>query len=127
MVENFIEKLLFACRWLLAPVYLGLSLALIAQPIDFLGIKLSGNSRRDDFSALEAKLGAGKVAQFRAAADQGPDALILLFTASGVVVDQHNRADALAIADAYIRYVEIEAVAHHTGKLGKTDATDKKG
>lgn len=99
--------------------------------IDFLGIELSGNSRREDFSALEAKLGAGKVAQFRAAAGHGPDALLLLFTAGGVVVDQHNRAAALAIADAYIRYVEIEGVAHHTGALGKShhdgDPVDKKG
>jgi uncharacterized protein (TIGR00645 family) len=35
MVENFVEKLLFACRWLLAPVYLGLSLALIALGVKF--------------------------------------------------------------------------------------------
>lgn len=34
MLEKTIEKLLFASRWILAPVYLGLSLALI-----FLGIK----------------------------------------------------------------------------------------
>ena len=30
MFERYFEKLLFAARWLLAPVYLGLSLALIA-------------------------------------------------------------------------------------------------
>jgi len=30
MLERNIEKLLFACRWLLAPMYLGLSLALLA-------------------------------------------------------------------------------------------------
>jgi uncharacterized protein (TIGR00645 family) len=35
MVERFIEKLLFACRWLLAPLYLGLSLALIALGVKF--------------------------------------------------------------------------------------------
>jgi len=35
MIERSIEKLLFACRWLLAPLYLGLSLALIALGIKF--------------------------------------------------------------------------------------------
>src|SRR5262245_6174611 len=35
MLERFIEKLLFACRWLLAPLYLGLSLGLIALGVKF--------------------------------------------------------------------------------------------
>jgi uncharacterized protein (TIGR00645 family) len=35
MVENWIERLLFASRWLLAPVYLGMSLALVALGIRF--------------------------------------------------------------------------------------------
>lgn len=35
MLERSIETLLFACRWLLAPVYLGLSLALIALGAKF--------------------------------------------------------------------------------------------
>jgi uncharacterized protein (TIGR00645 family) len=34
-VEQFIEKTLFASRWLLAPLYLGLSLALVALGIKF--------------------------------------------------------------------------------------------
>jgi uncharacterized protein (TIGR00645 family) len=35
MLERTVEKLLFACRWLLAPLYLGLSLALVALTIKF--------------------------------------------------------------------------------------------
>jgi uncharacterized protein (TIGR00645 family) len=35
MLEHLIEKLLFACRWLLAPLYLGLSLALVALGMKF--------------------------------------------------------------------------------------------
>jgi uncharacterized protein (TIGR00645 family) len=35
MLERSVEKLLFACRWLLAPMYLGLSLALLALGIKF--------------------------------------------------------------------------------------------
>ncbi len=35
MIENAIERLLFASRWLLAPVYLGLSLALVALGVRF--------------------------------------------------------------------------------------------
>ncbi|MCC7198415.1 MAG: TIGR00645 family protein [Gammaproteobacteria bacterium] len=34
-MERFIEKLLFASRWLLAPVYIGLSLGLIALGLKF--------------------------------------------------------------------------------------------
>jgi uncharacterized protein (TIGR00645 family) len=35
MIEKTIERLLFASRWLLAPLYLGLSLALIALGVKF--------------------------------------------------------------------------------------------
>ena len=35
MLERQLERLLFACRWLLAPLYLGLSLALIVRGIKF--------------------------------------------------------------------------------------------
>ncbi len=35
MIERAIERLLFACRWLLAPLYVGLSLALIALGVKF--------------------------------------------------------------------------------------------
>jgi len=35
MIERTLERLLFACRWLLAPLYLGLSLALIVLGIKF--------------------------------------------------------------------------------------------
>ena len=35
MLERNIEKLLFACRWLLAPMYLGLALALLALGVKF--------------------------------------------------------------------------------------------
>lgn len=35
MIERTIEKLLFASRWILAPVYLGLSVAMVALGIKF--------------------------------------------------------------------------------------------
>ncbi len=35
MIERVFERLLFACRWLLAPLYLGLSLALVALAFKF--------------------------------------------------------------------------------------------
>jgi uncharacterized protein (TIGR00645 family) len=35
MIERFIEKLLFSSRWLLAPLYVGLSLALLALGVKF--------------------------------------------------------------------------------------------
>lgn len=35
MIEKFIERMLFASRWILAPVYLGLSIALLALAVKF--------------------------------------------------------------------------------------------
>ena len=35
MIERTIERLLFASRWLLAPIYLGLSLALVTLCVKF--------------------------------------------------------------------------------------------
>ncbi len=35
MLEIFIERLIYSCRWLLAPIYLGMSIALIALAIKF--------------------------------------------------------------------------------------------
>jgi uncharacterized protein (TIGR00645 family) len=35
MLERTVERLLFACRWLLAPMYLGLALALLALGVKF--------------------------------------------------------------------------------------------
>jgi uncharacterized protein (TIGR00645 family) len=35
MIERWVETILFACRWLLAPLYVGLSLALIALGAKF--------------------------------------------------------------------------------------------
>ena len=35
MIENTIERLLYASRWLLAPIYLGMSLALVALAVKF--------------------------------------------------------------------------------------------
>jgi len=35
MLERNVERLLFACRWLLAPIYLGLSLGLIVLGVKF--------------------------------------------------------------------------------------------
>lgn len=35
MIEKILEKLIYSARWLLAPIYLGLSLALIALNIKF--------------------------------------------------------------------------------------------
>ena len=35
MIESFIERLIYSARWILAPIYLGLSLALMALGIKF--------------------------------------------------------------------------------------------
>jgi uncharacterized protein (TIGR00645 family) len=35
MIESFVERLIYSARWILAPIYLGLSLALLALGIKF--------------------------------------------------------------------------------------------
>ncbi len=52
-MERFLENVMYASRWLLAPVYFGLSLALIA-----LALKFSRNSTRsaERFCLAEADL-----------------------------------------------------------------------
>ena len=35
MIERFIERLLYGSRWLLAPIYLGLALGLVALAVKF--------------------------------------------------------------------------------------------
>jgi uncharacterized protein (TIGR00645 family) len=35
MIEKFVERMLYASRWLLAPIYLGLALALLALGVKF--------------------------------------------------------------------------------------------
>jgi uncharacterized protein (TIGR00645 family) len=54
MLERFLEQLLFAMRWLLAPLYLGLSLALIALGVKFFQEAL--HLLAQIFSATEADL-----------------------------------------------------------------------
>jgi uncharacterized protein (TIGR00645 family) len=54
MIERTIERLLFASRWLLAPVYLGLSLALIALGVKF--FQEAGHVLASVLTATEADL-----------------------------------------------------------------------
>ena len=35
MIERIIERSIYACRWLLAPIYLGMSIALMALTVKF--------------------------------------------------------------------------------------------
>ena len=46
MLESTVERLLFACRWLLAPIYLGLSLGLVALGVKFFQEALHPYSRK---------------------------------------------------------------------------------
>ena len=53
-MEKLIERVLFASRWLLAPIYLGLSLSLVVLVIKFFA-ELS-HSLLNVFSASEAEV-----------------------------------------------------------------------
>jgi len=54
MLARGVEKLLFACRWLLAPMYLGLALALLALALKF--FQEAGHALAHLFSFAETDL-----------------------------------------------------------------------
>src|ERR671914_457943 len=58
-MEKMIEKLLFASRWILAPVYLGMSLALVALDIKFVMELFSGYE--NFVSALDVDQGSERL------------------------------------------------------------------
>src|SRR5882762_10505108 len=70
MLERNIEKLLFACRWLLAPMYLGLSLALLALAVKF--FQEAGHALAHIFTSAADRSGAHRTVADRHRAGRQP-------------------------------------------------------
>jgi uncharacterized protein (TIGR00645 family) len=102
-VEQFIEKTLFASRWLLAPMYLGLSLALVA-----LGIKFF----QEVFHVLSHILSASE-------ADM---VLTLLALIDLVLVGSLIVMVMFSGYENFVSRLEVGAQADKLGWLGKLDA-----
>src|SRR5262245_38868111 len=69
MFERIVERLLFGCRWLLAPLFLGLSIALIALGIQFFIVAYEAIMHvisHPDVAGLTAELAAEARAQHEA-------------------------------------------------------------
>jgi uncharacterized protein (TIGR00645 family) len=102
-VEQFIERTLFASRWLLAPMYLGLSLALVA-----LGIKFF----QEVFHVLSHILSASE-------ADM---VLTLLALIDLVLVGSLIVMVMFSGYENFVSRLEVGAQADKLGWLGKLDA-----
>lgn len=107
MLEKFIERILFASRWLLAPVYIGMSLALIA-----LGYKFF-QTLFHVFYTLNALSEASLVLELLAMIDLGlVGTLIVMVTFSSY--------------ENFVSRLDIDSDSEKLGWLGKLDASSLK-
>jgi uncharacterized protein (TIGR00645 family) len=107
MLEKFIEKLLFGSRWLLAPVYIGMSLALVA-----LGYKFF-QTLFHVFVTLNSLTEASLVLELLAMIDMGlVGTLIVMVTFSSY--------------ENFVSRLDIDADSEKLGWLGKLDASSLK-
>jgi uncharacterized protein (TIGR00645 family) len=103
MIEKTLEKILFACRWLLAPLYLGLSLALVA-----LGVKFFQE-------ALHVLMAIGTMAE----ADL---VLVVLTLIDLVLVGSLIVMVMFSGYENFVSRIDVEGDAEKLGWLGKLDA-----
>ncbi len=103
MIEKTLEKILFACRWLLAPLYLGLSLALVA-----LGVKFFQE-------ALHVLMAIGTMAE----ADL---VLVVLTLIDLVLVGSLIVMVMFSGYENFVSRIDVEGDADKLGWLGKLDA-----
>jgi uncharacterized protein (TIGR00645 family) len=102
-MERFFERLLFATRWLLAPIYLGLSLALLALGIKFfqevwhLVVHITTVAEKDLILTVLALVDLGLVAS-----------LVVMVMFAGY--------------ENFVSKFDIEADTEKLGWLGKLDA-----
>ena len=108
-MEKLIEKTLFGSRWLLAPVYLGLSLALVALGIKFFQELISVMLHLFDANFKEADL----VLHLLALIDMAlVGSLIVMVTFSSY--------------ENFVSRIDVEGDADKLGWLGKLDASSLK-
>jgi len=103
MIEKTLEKILFACRWLLAPLYLGLSLALIALSVKFFQ------------EALHVLTAIGTMAE----ADL---VLVVLTLIDLVLVGSLIVMVMFSGYENFVSRIDVEGDAEKLGWLGKLDA-----
>jgi uncharacterized protein (TIGR00645 family) len=103
MIEKTLEKILFACRWLLAPLYLGLSLALVALSVKFFQ------------EALHVLMAIGTMAE----ADL---VLVVLTLIDLVLVGSLIVMVMFSGYENFVSRIDVEGDAEKLGWLGKLDA-----
>jgi uncharacterized protein (TIGR00645 family) len=108
-MEKLIEKTLFASRWLLAPIYLGMSLALVALGVKFFQELFGVMSHLMDTDYSEASL----VLHLLALIDMAlVGSLIIMVTFSSY--------------ENFVSRIDIEGDGDKLGWLGKLDASSLK-
>lgn len=126
-MERMIERLLFSSRWILAPVYLGLSLALIALGITFFVevFNVFGHVFENIVShapdAAHAVAGAGPA--------RNPEAELVLSLLAMVDLVLVGSLIVMVMFSGYENFVskmDIEADSEKLGWLGKLDANSLK-
>jgi uncharacterized protein (TIGR00645 family) len=103
MLERAIERLLFASRWLLAPIYLGLSLALVALGIKFFNELWHTLSHILEFTESDVVLSLLALVDLSLVAS-----LIVMVMFSGY--------------ENFVSKIDMEGEAEKLGWLGKLDA-----
>ncbi|HTE42467.1 MAG TPA: TIGR00645 family protein [Steroidobacteraceae bacterium] len=108
-MEKLIEKTLFASRWLLAPIYLGMSLALVALGVKFFQELINVMLHLPDSGFSEADL----VLHLLALIDMSlVGSLIVMVTFSSY--------------ENFVSRIDIEGDGEKLGWLGKLDASSLK-
>jgi uncharacterized protein (TIGR00645 family) len=105
MIERFVERLFFASRWLVAPVYLGLSLALIALGYKFFDELWHVFTHLSDAGFSEAQVVLALLSMVDLALVAG---LIVMVMFSGY--------------ENFVSKLDIDGGAEKLGWLGKLDA-----
>jgi len=107
MLEKFVEKVLFGSRWLLAPVYVGMSLALVALGYKFFQTLIHA------FFTLHSLSESSLVLELLAMIDLGlVGSLIVMVTFSSY--------------ENFVSRLDVEGDAEKLGWLGKLDASSLK-
>jgi uncharacterized protein (TIGR00645 family) len=126
-MEKLIERLLFSSRWILAPVYLGLSLALIALGITFFVEVFNVFSHV--FSNIVSHAADAGAAVEAAGDARNPEAELVLSLLAMVDLVLVGSLIVMVMFSGYENFVsklDIDADSEKLGWLGKLDANSLK-
>jgi uncharacterized protein (TIGR00645 family) len=128
LMEKLIERLLFSSRWILAPVYLGLSLALIALGITFF-VEVFNVFSHVFSNVVSHASDAGRAVAAAGGVARNPEAELVLSLLAMVDLVLVGSLIVMVMFSGYENFVsklDIEADSEKLGWLGKLDANSLK-